>query len=239
MKVNEIFGPTIQGEGKSAGKEVLFLRLSTCNLHCIWCDTPYTWNWTGTKHSHPKKFDYKSEVWEMDNVHIYHKLEELGKGRVKALVISGGEPLLQQINLLPLLEVLHLKGWWIEIETNGTIAPLPDVLKFVNQINCSPKLSNSMDEKKFRVRPTALNVLSASEKVYFKFVVSSENDVPEIQEYVQTYRMVPSRVYLMPLGMTRDELLLTREKTKALAETHGYNFSDRLHVIKFGGIRAV
>lgn len=239
MKVNEIFGPTIQGEGKSVGKEVLFLRLSTCNLHCIWCDTAYTWNWIGTKHAHPKKFDYKSEVWEMDSVHIYHKLQELGKGKVKALVISGGEPLLQQVQLLPLLEVLHIQGWWIEVETNGTLIPNEDTLKFVNQFNCSPKLSNSLDEKKFRVRPTALTVLSASEKVYFKFVVANEKDIEEIQEYVQTYKMVSSRVFLMPLGMTREELLLTRDKTKLLADKYGYNFSDRLHVIKFGGIRAV
>ena len=44
MKVNEIFGPTIQGEGRSAGMPTMFVRLSGCNLACIWCDTPYCFN---------------------------------------------------------------------------------------------------------------------------------------------------------------------------------------------------
>ena len=55
MKVNEIFGPTIQGEGKSAGMQAMFLRTSLCNLACDWCDTPQTWNWKGTKFKHSEK----------------------------------------------------------------------------------------------------------------------------------------------------------------------------------------
>lgn len=240
LKVNEIFGPTIQGEGKTAGKEVLFLRLSTCNLHCIWCDTPYTWNWEGTKHAHPKKFDKAKELHEMGYFEVISKLQTLGKDKVKSLVISGGEPLLQQDSLLPLLQTLHTYGWWIEIETNGTIAPRSEVIEVVNQFNCSPKLSNNVaDSKTARVRPMALNTLTACEKVYFKFVVASDKDIEEITEYVQSFHMVPSRVYLMPLGMTREELEQTRDKTKKLASDFGYNFSDRLHVVQFGGIRAV
>jgi 7-carboxy-7-deazaguanine synthase len=43
----ECFGPTLQGEGKHIGEQAYFIRLGLCNLDCKWCDTPYTWDWTG------------------------------------------------------------------------------------------------------------------------------------------------------------------------------------------------
>lgn len=239
LKVNEIFGPTIQGEGKTAGKPVMFLRLSTCNLHCVWCDTPYTWNWIGTKHLHPKKHDQKTELHEMNEWEIAEKLKSLGGEKVKALVVSGGEPLLQQHGLIPLLKSLKEIGWWIEVETNGTIEPLDPFLALVDQINCSPKLSNNIqDEKYIRVRPKVLTKLASSEKVYFKFVVSSmEKDIEEITEYIKTFNL--KNVYIMPLGMTKEELNETRESAQKLASFLQVGFSDRLHVTELGGGRGI
>lgn len=239
LKVNEIFGPTVQGEGRSAGLRVLFLRLSTCNLHCVWCDTPYTWNWEGTDYAHPLKYDPAKEIHEMNEVQILLKLEELGGTHTRALVVSGGEPLIQWKQLVGLLAHLKHREWWVEIETNGTIAPSEELDKYVDQYNCSPKLSNSGDERRLRVRPKALGVLVANPKVSFKFVVASEEDIPEVLEYVETYKMPAERVYLMPLGKTREELELTREGTKELCEKYSFNFSDRLHVIQYGGVRGV
>ena len=46
LVVAEVFGPTFQGEGPSAGRRAMFLRLGRCNLDCAWCDTPYTWDWS-------------------------------------------------------------------------------------------------------------------------------------------------------------------------------------------------
>jgi len=236
LKVNEVFGPTIQGEGKTAGMPCLFLRLATCNLHCVWCDTPYTWNWIGTKFAHPDKFDPAKEIHEMSTTAIMDKLTELAKG-VKALIISGGEPMIQQKQLFELLTELKRCGWWIEIETNGTIAPLPEVDALVDQFNCSPKLSNSGDERKLRIRSQALTKLAQNPKVYFKFVVANETDIREVFEYVDTYNM--TRVYLMPLGKFPKELEQTRKMTQDLCERYGFDFSDRLHVVQFGGIRGV
>lgn len=240
LKVNEIFGPTIQGEGKSVGKEVLFLRLATCNLHCVWCDTPYTWNWVGTPFAHPQKYDPKVEIHEMGVEDILKKLYELDTNRCRSLVISGGEPLIQWKQLLGLLIILQeTDGWWVEVETNGTIFPGPLFMGLVDQINCSPKLSNSGDEKRVRVRPQALTQLVASPKVMFKFVIANEFDLSEVQEYVKTFSIPPERVYLMPLGKTQEELHETRTQTQWLCRHFGFNFSDRLHVVKFGGVRGV
>lgn len=237
LKVNEVFGPTIQGEGKSAGKRVVFLRLALCNLSCIWCDTPYTWNFVGSKFAHPDKYQVGKEVHLLPLNEIVTLLESVAGQWVKSVVISGGEPLIQQRDLVPLLQVLRNKGWWIEIETNGTIIPQVDLEKLVDQFNCSPKLSNSLVPKEQRIRHQALDALAKNPKTTFKFVIGNDNDANEVMDLVQTYGM--NQVYLMPLGKYVDELAITREPTKALAEKLGLNFSDRLHVTMFGGKRAV
>lgn len=237
LKVNECFGPTIQGEGKSVGKRVMFLRLATCNLHCIWCDTPYTWNWIGTPFKHPHKFDKNKEIHLMEPESVISELKRLGGDEVKALVISGGEPLLQQSCLLPLLETLKSEGWWIEVETNGTLVVRPEFLDLVDQINCSPKLSNSGDSSQLRIRPTSIISLVQSKKVWFKFVVSSEVDTQEVFGYIGEFGM--SQVFLMPLGLNEEQLSKTREQVRALAAKFGFAFSDRLHITLFGGKRGV
>jgi len=226
LKVNSIFGPTIQGEGRSQGKQVMFLRLGYCNLSCTWCDTKYTWDW--------KNYDVTKEVHIMDQARILSKLEPC-----KAVVISGGEPLLQQSGLLPLIVELRKRGYWIEIETNGTIAPKLELLQHVDQFNCSPKLSNSGDTKEQRVKPRALQTLVASPKVFFKFVIGTEKDIREVWEYVKTYNIPTNRVYLMPLGKTKEELTQTTEKVRSLAVRHGFVFSSRLHVELWGTQRDV
>lgn len=166
LKVNEIF-PAIQGEGKSAGREVVFIRLSMCPLHCDFCDTPYTWNWLGTKFKHPHKFEKAKEIHLMDNNVILNKVAEYKR---KSIVISGGEPFLQQRNLLTLIGGLKKLDYWIEIETAGVIAPDSVLLALVDQINCSPKLSNSGNSVYEREKPFALKRLSECGKANFKLL---------------------------------------------------------------------
>jgi 7-carboxy-7-deazaguanine synthase len=63
----EIFR-SIQGEGVNTGRVRTFVRFSGCNLHCVWCDTPYTWNWQGTNWPHERapKYDQAAETIEME-----------------------------------------------------------------------------------------------------------------------------------------------------------------------------
>ncbi len=228
LKVNEVFGPTMQGEGPSQGRHVMFLRLSYCNLKCQWCDTKYTWDWT--------QFDKAKEVHDMNELSI---LAKLMKWDIKSLVISGGEPLLQQRQLIPLLTALRKMHYWVEVETNGTIAPSDEFLSLVDQVNCSPKLSNSGDTKEKRVKPEALKKLAASEKVYFKFVIGCEKDVEEVFEYLRDFDISHEKIFLMPLGKTQNELLFTTALVKDLTLRHGFRFSSRLHVELWGQKRAV
>ncbi len=230
LKVNEIFGPTLQGEGPSQGRAVLFLRLAFCNLSCGWCDSKYTWDW--------KQYKQSDEVHPQHEWTVEARLKELGS-EVKALVVSGGEPLLQQRALIPLLRNLRAEDWWVEFETNGTIKPVPELFTLASQINCSPKLSNSGDSAKDRIKPEVLTTLSQSEKVFFKFVIGCEKDVAEVLEYVQMYSIRPGHVYLMPLGRTKEELALTTEMVKGFASRQGFIFSSRLHIELWGTKRRV
>ena len=238
LRVNEIFGPTIQGEGASAGKPVVFLRLAGCNLACSWCDTPYTWNWKGSLFAHPDKFDPKDEMQFMTTDEVYDELVRIGSG-VKALVISGGEPLLQQDKLIPLLGRLRMDNWHVEVETNGTVIPSSNFLRLITQINCSPKLSSSgIDntlEKRFN--SDALTVLSYFRYTHFKFVVTSDEDLKEILEMVKQFGM--RSVYLMPEGRTKDEQEARQSQVAALCSQYNFKLSARLHILLWGTKRGV
>lgn len=234
LKVSEIFGPTIQGEGKSQGKDVVFLRLGLCNLHCVWCDTPYTWNWEGTPFNHPDKFRRKDEIKDMETSKVVWKLVQIGNG-TKCLVISGGEPLLQQRGIVQVLR--RLEGWWIEIETNATIPPQLDLIDLIHQFNCSPKLQNNgEDPEKYRIRPQAIKSLMATGKANFKFVVSHEDDISEIDKLVNEYAI--KEVYIMPEGRTVEELDSHKDLALQICSERGWNYTDRLHIRKWGDVRA-
>src|SRR5205085_2854334 len=110
--VAEVFGPTFQGEGPSIGRRAGFVRLGRCNLDCSWCDTPYTWDWD--------RFDPAVELRSERLVDI---VEQLAAMHPEIVVLTGGEPLLQQRHLGPLLDACLERGWPVEVETNGTIAP--------------------------------------------------------------------------------------------------------------------
>ena len=100
--VPEIFH-SLQGEGVSAGKPSVFVRFSQCNLHCLWCDTAYTWNFLGTEFAHrddlpgaPKKFDRTAETVD---VSVDALTERLISQPCRRIIFTGGEPLLQQREL--------------------------------------------------------------------------------------------------------------------------------------------
>lgn len=234
LKVNEIFGPTIQGEGKSAGLPCAFLRLSLCNLHCIWCDTPYTWNWEGTPYEHPIKSKKEDEIHDMSVEEVLEKLLTID---TKAIVISGGEPMIQHKALLPVVQKLKELQYWVEIETNGTVYPSQEFVDLLDQINVSPKLANSGNELKARRVPEALHKLSKCGKANFKFVISTEEDVQEVVELIKEFDL--KDVYLMPEGRTREELALRVQWTRNVAKEKGVNFSSRIHIIIAGGVRGV
>ncbi len=236
LTVNEVFGPTFQGEGRYAGRACAFLRLAYCNLSCIWCDTPFTWNWTGTDFIHPDKYDKDKETHDMTNAEIVARISKFDVGH---LVISGGEPLLQQTRLIPFLRMLKASGpYFVEVETNGTIMPTKEFLPWVDQINCSPKLSNSGDATHLRIKPKVLQFLTHCNKVDFKFVIGPRQEIDEVEGFRALFGISKERVWLMPLGKTKDELK-ANSFIEYIAKAQGFNFSPRLQIETYGDKRGV
>jgi 7-carboxy-7-deazaguanine synthase len=99
LRVAELFGPTFQGEGPSAGQRASFVRLGMCNLDCSWCDTPYTWD--------SGRFDLDAELRWMSAAQVWQESAATGAG---LLVVTGGEPLIQQGALVPLIGAAGRRG---------------------------------------------------------------------------------------------------------------------------------
>lgn len=238
LAVSEYFY-SLQGEGRTMGIPAIFLRLTGCNLLCggqgaekdrqlhdgaTWiCDTIEVWM-QGTTWNFP---DLVKELNAKTNF-----IERLRTG--VHLVITGGEPLLQQARIVAFLEYLEqeyaLKPI-IEIETNATLLPHPNLDERVHYWNTSPKLSNSGMPLEKRWDGDILQWFSDNPNTMFKFVITCQNDFEELHSYWQAQSSLDwNKIVLMPGADSLEQLL---EKNKLVAELciqHQLRMSTRLHV---------
>lgn len=229
----EIFA-SVQGEGPSAGMPVAFMRLSRCNLACVWCDTAYTWHFEGDERPHRGgvTFARRANQVTLDEEEVAALILSLGQDR---LVITGGEPLLQAPALAKLLDLLPDIA--VEIETNGTTRAPPRLDIRIDQFNVSPKLSHSGNPANLALLPERLDAYATDPRAWFKFVIAQPADVEEVLALRDRYRFQADHVFLMPEG-TDSETIRTREKWLApLCLKHGFRLSDRLHIHLFGDTR--
>jgi 7-carboxy-7-deazaguanine synthase len=224
LRLSETFA-SIQGEGPSAGVPCFFIRLAHCNLQCRWCDTRYTWDF--------QRFDYRREVTTVSVGEVAERLAQSGEMR---LVITGGEPLLQQRALHPLLGALPSE-MVVEVETNGTIVPDAALLARVYQWNVSPKLAASGEPVARRVRPEALSALRETHRAWLKIVLAADDDPAEADALVAELAWPKARVLLMPEGARRADLARALPRLVQLAAERGFGTSPRLHVEHFDGER--
>lgn len=214
---------TLQGEGQSIGKPAVFLRLHFCNLHCSWCDTKYTWD------KNSREFWQEGEDWSFQ-----HTLKEISKNPTKRLVITGGEPMLQQKRIAEF--VYLIPDWEIEVETNGTIEP-PPLLAQKCQFNVSPKLENSDNSPKLRYKPDVLKVFNQLPKTTFKFVIQSERDFDEIDQIVSECELDPSKIIIMPEGTTQEDIKGHALSISEQVKNREWRLLPRLQVMLWGAKR--
>ena len=201
------------------------MRTAECNLKCTWCDTKYTCDW--------KNFDYAKEVKEISIEVIRRELEQFSN---RHLVITGGEPLMQQDDLVELLTFLKPK-FYVEIETNGTILPNNALSTLVDQWNVSPKTSNSGNPLELCDVNESYTFFSKQKNCYFKYVIESESDLIEISTLIEKYGLKKDRVLLMTQASTKEEMNVREKTVFFMSKKNNLGFSPRMHVIKWGNQR--
>ena len=229
----EIFA-SLQGEGASSGRPSTFLRLSHCNLACVWCDTAYTWHFHGDNRPHRdgETFARKSNQLILSEEDAAARIAALPPGR---LVITGGEPMLQApalARMIALLPDMH-----IEIETNGTIAPPAALDDLVHQYNVSPKLAHSGNAAELALIPARIADWAAHPRAWFKFVIGAPEDLEEVLALQRGYAIDAARIFLMPEGRDSNTLRARSGWLARLCADHGFNFTDRLHIHLYGDTR--
>lgn len=162
---------------------------------------------------------------EMKTEEIIKKLREYP---CKHLVITGGEPLIQQQALKELLE--QLEDYFVEMETSGSLKSHLD--EYIDQYNCSPKLSNSEN------RSIRLEKLP-TQKTFYKFVVSEPENIKEIKAFITKHHLPQRRIILMPEGIKKTELSRRSKWLVEICKQEGFRFSPRLHINIWGNKRKV
>jgi len=213
-----------QGEGPTLGTPAFFIRLAGCSVGCEMCDSKYAW---------PVPEETVDEV-------ALHK--ELHQSPARLVVITGGEPLQQDI--VPLLQEINDDPllYKIEVETSCVTPASQELLDHISsgaviRFNCSPKLPSA------HAKQAALTLAGIKHFVsldsIFKFVVDTAEDIELVEELVLSNNIDPETVYLMPKAVTQEELL---EKSIWLIEQckdYGYIFTPRLHIWLWGARRGV
>jgi len=165
MQITEIY-KSLQGESTYAGLPCVFVRLTACNLRCAWCDSEYTF-------SGGKKMASEGVLAEVERLSPDRGLVE----------ITGGEPMLQERELVPLMQTLLDLGHTVLIETSGE-RPLERVPKGVVKI-VDVKCPDSGAAESFRMEN--LDALSSQDEV--KFVLSSRRDYEFARDFVSEHQI--------------------------------------------------
>lgn len=177
MQITEIY-KSLQGESSWAGLPCVFVRLTACNLRCRWCDSEYTF--TGGVKMSPEQVE--AEVRRLS-----------GAGPLPLVEITGGEPMLQEREVVPLMQRLLDSGYTVLLETSGE-RPLakvpPQVVKIVD-VKCPH--SGAADT----FRRENLQALGARDEV--KFVVSDRADYEFARDFMGEHEL-PSRVHSVILS---------------------------------------
>ena len=233
----EIFA-SLQGEGASAGRPSTFIRLSRCNLACVWCDTAYSWRFEGDNRPHRDglAFERKANQLVMAEGEAAARIAALAPRR---LVITGGEPLLQAPALARMIALLPPgpPPWHIEVETNGTVASPPAFDALVNQYNVSPKLAHSGNPAELALIPERMEAWARDPRAMFKFVIAEPEDLAEVLALQASHRIPAPRIWLMPEGRDSETLRARARWLAPVCQEQGFSFSDRLHIHLYGDTR--
>jgi 7-carboxy-7-deazaguanine synthase len=210
------------------GVPSVFIRLSGCNLRCKWCDTPYaSWDPEG------------------EDMLLGPLLAQVRQDWPTHVVVTGGEPMISPMIGL-LTQRLKENNMHITIETAGTVY----ATVACDLMSISPKLANSTPHRReggkwaaqhdrLRYQPEVLKKLMSEHQYQLKFVVSSEEDLPEIHTIIKETNADTSRVMLMPEGTNIETISERAGWIAEICKQERFRYSPRLHIDLWGDKRGV
>lgn len=181
MQITEIFR-SIQGESSYAGQPCVFVRLTGCNLRCSWCDSEYSF-------AGGRRMSVEEVLAEVSRLSPWG---EANLSRAGELVeITGGEPMLQEKEAVPLMERLLASGFQVLLETSGE-RPLAQVPRGVAKI-VDVKCPGSGESGRFCMENLA--ALTGRDEV--KFVVADRADYEFASEFLRRHRLADLARYVI------------------------------------------
>jgi 7-carboxy-7-deazaguanine synthase len=232
IRVSEIFGPTIQGEGALIGQPTVFVRTGGCDYRCAWCDT-----------MHAVDSAFRDEWKPMSPREIWMEVERLSDDRPLMVSLSGGNPAIQPLGAL--IALGQGKGYTFALETQGSIAQ--DWFADLDVLTLSPKPPSSgmaTDWKKF---DACLAAAKGKPRIALKIIVFDEADYQYAKDAAERYPDLP--LYLQPGNHTpppqAPDMDGITERTRWLVERAGRDYWFRatilpqMHVLLWGNQRGV
>lgn len=203
------------------------------------CDSISQWLWRGEN----KEFQYLIDQWKEQGIY-----EDILNGTIH-IIWTGGEPTIKGhqeaiVNFHkyweeyeyqrrvdnPELQKLRAKIF-NEIETNGTVYIERDLFGYIDQINCSPKLSNSGMTEKQRINPDAIKRIMEHSNYQFKFVISNEEDIKELfRDFVVPFSIPLANVVCMPGLDSQTDFHERTQFVLEMAKKYRFRGLTRLHI---------
>lgn len=180
LRIAEIFGPTIQGEGALIGQPTVFIRAGGCDYRCSWCDS-----------LHAVDSGYRHEWLPMTAEAIMAEVERLSGGQPLTVSISGGNPAIQ--DFATVIALGRARGYSFACETQGSVAR--DWFADLSLLVLSPKPPSSGQEVDWSVFDACLDAAKATEAV-MKIVVFDQIDLDWAREASSRYPQLA--LYLQP-----------------------------------------
>lgn len=204
------------------------------------CDSTSQWLWRGEE----KEFQYLIDCWKEQGIY-----EDILNGDIH-IIWTGGEPtmkfhqeaIVNFLNEFTQKSIKELYGDSItysdgdfnifnEIETNGTIYIGTDLFPLLQQINCSPKLSNSGMTEKQRIVPAAIKRIMEHNNYQFKFVISTEEDIKEMfRDFIEPFNIPLKNVCCMPGMDSQSQFYERTQWVLEMAKKYKFRGLTRLHI---------
>ncbi|SCB62217.1 preQ(0) biosynthesis protein QueE [Rhizobium aethiopicum] len=181
IRVSEIFGPTIQGEGALIGLPTVFVRTGGCDYRCSWCDS-----------LHAVDSAFRDQWASMSVEAIWREVTKLSDGKPMTVSLSGGNPAIQPLG--PLIELGHSEGYRFALETQGSVAR--NWFRDLDILVLSPKPPSSGMQTHWGEVDNCLRLAAGGPEIALKIVVFDDVDYAFAREVGQRYPYIP--LYLQP-----------------------------------------